>query len=446
MVRGMGPAGRSADGWPEEDGLGEERPAAGRLPWWRRPWGRAVALAGLCLLFFLGALGYSVVHFVQEVQGVSGAEQGGAGEEGEGSQRLPHERLNVLVMGVDGISSPDTARSDTLFVVSADPVSGEAGLLSIPRDTLVPIAGHGREKITHAHVYGGIPLTRQTVGEFLGVPIHAYVQVDFDGFRRLVDLLGGVTVNVEKRLRYSDPLQDLHIDIPAGEQHLDGETALDFVRYRSDSDLQRIHRQHQFLRAVVARLFDVDMVVRWPQLIQEAATAIETDLDVGEMLALARLAAGQSPDLRMETLPTHPVGSGAGYLGEEADPAEKERLVALLLRGEDPEQNQEVAVRVLNGSGIQGAAGRLSEALAGRGYRTLPPGNATEPASEPALVLYREEAAREAAERLARTLPPEWQPARGVRIEAGEPEQAALFREGDAEADLVVLLGSRQGA
>ena len=105
-------------------------------------------------------------------------------------------KRNILVMGVDRRSG-DTGRSDTLFVTMLDTSRNQAALLSIPRDTLVSIPGHGWYKVNHAYAYGGHELSRKTVENFLGIPISNYVLVDFQGFIKLVDAIGGVDIDVE---------------------------------------------------------------------------------------------------------------------------------------------------------------------------------------------------------------------------------------------------------
>ena len=113
-------------------------------------------------------------------------------------------KRNIVVMGCD-IRKDDAGRSDTLFVVMMDKSDKKAALLSVPRDTRVNIKGHGWDKINSAFAYGGHKLTQETVQDFLGIKLHNYVVVDFQGFKGLVDAVGGVDINVEKRMYYYDP-------------------------------------------------------------------------------------------------------------------------------------------------------------------------------------------------------------------------------------------------
>lgn len=210
--------------------------------------------------------------------------------------------LNVLIMGVD----EGEARSDTMILAIADPRRGTAGLISIPRDTRTAIQGRARpEKITHAHAYGGAKLAAATTQNLLGIPVERWAEFNFDGFRALVDRLGGVEVDVEVDMHYVDPYQNLRIDLKRGRQRLDGAKALQYVRYRGDTgDIGRIGRQQKFLRALMQEALKPANLPKLPLLAREAARYTRTNLTTGEMLALATLAARLDPaDLRIKTLP-----------------------------------------------------------------------------------------------------------------------------------------------
>lgn len=285
----------------------------------------------------------------------------------------PGERVNILVLGVDDVEGIE--RSDTIIVVSLDPITHEAAVLSIPRDTLVKIPDRpGREKIAHAHAYGGPGRTVATVNGFLGMPMHYYVKVDFEGFRQLVDILGGITVNIEKSMFYEDPYQDLYIDLKPGRQRLDGEKALHFVRYRNDGDLNRVRRQHEFLRAVADKAFSVGTVFKLPKMVKDLAEYVETNMLLKDMLALADLATGiDQTRIVTETIPVTSVWKKIEakdiYLGEEADDPAVARLVNRLLKGIDREANGRVKVRVINSTGVPARGERLAQVLEGLGYK-----------------------------------------------------------------------------
>lgn len=192
-------------------------------------------------------------------------------------------KKNIVVMGCD-IREGDRGRSDTLFVVMLEPGNKGASLLSIPRDTRVKIDGHGWDKINAAFAYGGQQLTRDTTQQLLGIKLDNYVVIDFQGFKNLVDVIGGVDINVEKRMYYYDPYADFRIDLRPGVQHLDGKTAMQYVRYRDEEgDIGRIRRQQKFIMAVYKQITSKNILTRIPGVTKQIMSMIKTDLSVAEM-------------------------------------------------------------------------------------------------------------------------------------------------------------------
>ena len=199
-------------------------------------------------------------------------------------------RENVVVLGVDERpDEDDVGRSDTLFVLMMDPKSKDVSMLSIPRDTRVKIKGQGWDKINHAYAYGGVNLTRETVQNLLGIKINNYVTVNFQGFKDLVDAVGGIDIDVEKRMYYYDDWDGFKIDLQPGMQHMDGKQAIQYVRYRDEEgDIGRIERQQKFMAAVYKKMTSVSIVPRLPALLKQLHTMIKTDLSVSEMVDFAR--------------------------------------------------------------------------------------------------------------------------------------------------------------
>ena len=117
------------------------------------------------------------------------------------------DKAIVLIMGVDK-REDDVGRSDTLMIATIDPRLDQATLLSIPRDTRVKIRGRGYDKINAAYAYGGVRLTESTVENFLGIDIDHYIQIDTSSFVKIIDAIGGVDIDVEKRMFYEDPWDD----------------------------------------------------------------------------------------------------------------------------------------------------------------------------------------------------------------------------------------------
>ena len=134
------------------------------------------------------------------------------------------EGVNVLVFGIDETNY--VQRSDSIVVVHLDTKKEYIGALSIPRDTRVSLAGHGKSRINHAYAYGGVDLLKETVSNFLALPIDYFVKVELSQVASLVDKLGGVELMVEKPMKYTDYAGGLHIDIDEGLQVLSGDEAL----------------------------------------------------------------------------------------------------------------------------------------------------------------------------------------------------------------------------
>lgn len=207
----------------------------------------------------------------------------------------PSERLsvkkNIIVLGVDERPEEyDKGRSDTLFVVMFDSSKKSASLLSIPRDTRVRIPEHGWDKINHAYAYGGRELTQKTTEEFLGLRINNYVMVDFKSFIGLVDAIGGVDIDVEEDMYYKDTWDGFTVDIKKGKQHMDGKTAIQYVRYRDEEgDIGRVRRQQRFLMAAYEKIASADMLLKVPGLAKQLTGMVKTDLPLKDMVSLGKV-------------------------------------------------------------------------------------------------------------------------------------------------------------
>jgi len=214
------------------------------------------------------------------------------------------ERCTLLRMGLDRRPGENaTYRTDTMMLISLDPVTNSVGILSIPRDLYVDVPGFGIQRINTAYGVGelsqpggGARLAMQTVQYNFGIPVNDYAVVDFDSFIRIVDLLGGITVNVEKPI--SDPLYpDMNYGydpfyLAAGPQQLDGRTALKYARSRHGSDdIDRARRQQQVLYAIRDKVLALDMLSRMaleaPALWSELDAGIDTGLALDQIMQLA---------------------------------------------------------------------------------------------------------------------------------------------------------------
>ena len=216
--------------------------------------------------------------------------------------------VNILLVGED--SNDGSHRADAIAVLRVNVDEKSVKILSLPRDTRVEIPGKGWQKINHAYAYGEIDLLRRTVINYLGISLNYYVMVDYAAFPKIVDLIGGVEIAVEKRLRYTDRAAGLVIDIPKGIQQMNGETALKYVRFRNDAlgDIGRVKRQQRFILAVLSKIKSPSIVARYPKLVGESMRMVKTDLNLSQALQLASYIQQLSVagDLQFATLPGYP--------------------------------------------------------------------------------------------------------------------------------------------
>jgi len=230
---------------------------------------------------------------------------------GTGGERLPDwkkERVNILLLGIDEREDQHGPwRTDTMIVLTIDPENNTAGILSIPRDLWVTIPVYGENRINTAHYTGdlkkypggGPALAIKTVQYNLGIPIHYYVRVNFSGFIKAIDTIDGIDIYVEKEI--DDPLYPDNaygydpLYIPAGLQHMDGELALKYARTRhGGSDFDRLRRQQQVIMAVRDKVLRFELLPqllpKLPELLKTVGDAVQTDLQLDEMVNLVQLA------------------------------------------------------------------------------------------------------------------------------------------------------------
>lgn len=197
------------------------------------------------------------------------------------------EAITVLVMGVDarpGAPIDIAVRPDALMVVRLDPVAGTCRVLAIPRDTLVELPGYGQTKINHALMVGGIPYQQLVVEQFLGIRLDRYALIDFAGFAKLVDAVGGVPVTVPQ-----DIIRDGEVLFRAGPQTFNGEQALAYARYRggADVDVGRVRRQQQILRGLLSVAQGRNLARDVNALLPAIEDHLRTNLTSAELIALA---------------------------------------------------------------------------------------------------------------------------------------------------------------
>ncbi len=320
----------------------------------------------------------------------------------------PGEPVNILLVGTDSREGldPDVAgfsddgpvggaRTDTIIVLRVDPKEKQAQILSFPRDLWLPIAGTGESaRINSAHSHGEQVLI-DTIQESFGIPINHYVEIDFVGFERLVNAVGGIP------MWFDAPVRDEHtgLSVPEAEcQVLDGEQARKFVRsrylehqdqrgrWRSDptADLGRITRQQIFIRSAIKKAVGRGLTnpVTLNELVSAGVDNVRLDpaLDASDLLDLGRQFASFDADTLVSySLPTEGFRTGGGaavqrVIGRAAEP------ILNVFRGLPPGtlSPASIEVTVLNGSGAQGQAADVSGALGAIGFAIQDPDSADE--------------------------------------------------------------------
>ncbi len=215
----------------------------------------------------------------------------------ENLEREGDGRINILLLGIPGGNWEGPELTDTIMVASLDPISSEVSLLSIPRDLWVPLGNGNWNKINAIYSIGGSELIKKTVSKILDTPIHYFVLIDFDGFKQVIDLLGGVKIKVEEDIY--DPFfpdgkggYELFY-LQKGTYLMDGEIALKYVRSRhTSSDFSRAKRQQQLLLACKDRLLKLRNLLNPKKLVNILSILgdhLKTDLTLSEMIQLFEL-------------------------------------------------------------------------------------------------------------------------------------------------------------
>jgi polyisoprenyl-teichoic acid--peptidoglycan teichoic acid transferase len=195
------------------------------------------------------------------------------------------EPFSVLMLGVDQRKG-DKGRSDTIIVLTINPNNNSVKMLSIPRDTRTEIVGHGTvDKINHAYAFGGIPMSMDTVENFLDIPLDYYMQINMQGFKDIVDAVGGVTVH-----NNLDFTQD-KIHFPIGELNLNGKEALSYSRMRHQDprgDFGRNARQRQIIQAVIKKGTSISSLTNFSSIFEALGSNIKTNLTFDQMVDIQK--------------------------------------------------------------------------------------------------------------------------------------------------------------
>ena len=225
---------------------------------------------------------------------------------------------NILVSGLDD----DNGGSDTNILVRFDVPNKRIDLVSLPRDTLLH-NDYRNNKLYFANAKGGTELLMSQIENLLGIPVDFYVTVNLKGFIALVDQIDGVDFDIPINMDYDDPYQDLHIHFTKGPRHLNGQEAMEVVRFRHNNDgtgygtedIGRIGTQQAFLKAVAKQLLQIGNVKNIPALVDIFYTYVKTDLTTGNLVWLGNEALNiGTENIHFATLP----GDGSGYYNKQS--------------------------------------------------------------------------------------------------------------------------------
>jgi len=315
--------------------------------------------------------------------------------------------VNILVSGVD-IGDPkanlsdDQKRTDTIILVNYNPKTGALNLVSIPRDTLIKIKGHN-QKINASNVLGGDGYLTKAVEDLLDIDVNYTARINYEGFRKLIDAIGGVDMYITRNMYYDDASQNLHIYFKKGTTvHLDGDKAEEFFRWRenndgtglADGDIGRINNQHLFIQKVIEKVKTPAILARIPSIMSIVPQYVSTSMKPEEMLKYAVTFANlDKSKIAMSTLKgTTPMIGGVSYFVYD-EKQNAELLASIKGTGSGSADAAEldksaVKIEVLNGTTRTGLAANYAAKLKESGFTSsISTGNGTKSAKSK-IILY----------------------------------------------------------
>lgn len=320
----------------------------------------------------------------------------------EASPAAGKDTVNFLVTGVD-IGNSETGadntaqRTDTIMVISYDPSAKTIKITSIPRDTKIQINGKNA-KINSAVPIGGAKYLANSIENMLGIKINYYMQVDYAAFRSIIDAIGGVDVNVENKMDYDDPAQNLHIHFNKGTQHLNGQKAEEFFRWRknndgtgfAEGDLGRIKAQHSFIESVVQKLKTKRVIFKYPSILRAISKNTKTNMSASEIVkyASAALKVNKS-NISMSTLKgTSMYIKGISYFVYDSKGSNQTTDDKTISKSANVDIKN-LKLEILNGTETNGLAKRYKDKLIKKGFSNITTGNAPKkPVKKTTVTLY----------------------------------------------------------
>lgn len=392
----------------------------------KRPWKKIFFISAVFALLIMGFFAYSTLLTLGKITSGSGSQKPrnpfsflgkikNTGLKGESDGRI-----NILLLGIGGAGHPGGQLTDTIMVASIDVKQKKLALISVPRDLYVPIATQNfYAKINTAHSVGetnpktggGPEVSRKTLSEVLDLPIHYFVRLDFSGFVKMIDTLGGVTVNVDKaiydpyfpapNMRDYEPFQ-----ISPGAQKLDGKTALKYARSReTTSDFDRALRQQKILTAVKEKVFSSSTLanpVKLTEILKILGEHVRTDLTLFEIERLVDIFQELDTqnivtrvfDSSAEGLLVSSSGPGDGYYlrPRSGNFKEIQQVVKNIFQTQNilDVKKENAKIEILNVTVTSGLASKLSEDLKKEGFLVINVANSDFSISQSVIYDYSE--------------------------------------------------------
>ncbi|MEH7094852.1 polyisoprenyl-teichoic acid--peptidoglycan teichoic acid transferase TagU [Neobacillus vireti] len=290
----------------------------------KRTWLKVTGIILLVLVIGVGVYAYSVYSSLKTA--VTTMHEPNAVKQSDKRQEpvalTDKDPFSVLMLGVDERAG-DRGRSDTMIVLTVNPNNNSVKMLSIPRDTRTEIVGKGKvDKINHAYAFGGVQMSINTVENFLDIPIDYYMKVNMEGFRDIVNAVGGITV--QNDLDFSNG----GYHFPIGQVTLNGDKALSYTRMRNDDprgDFGRQSRQRQIIQAVIKEGASVSSLTNYSDIFNALGKNVKTNLTFDQMIDIQKNYKSAGSNITQMEIKETGTKIGGIYYGLVSD-AEKQRV------------------------------------------------------------------------------------------------------------------------
>lgn len=363
------------------------------------------------ILLGLGVAAYAYMRAIgNKINAVTNADPTLGGALTQTAAAAPGDPFYMVIMGSDTRPGETQQRSDTLIVARVDPKQKKIEMMSIARDSRVQIPGHGLDKINAAASIGGPALTIKTVSQLTGLPISHYINIDFAGFREIVDAMGGVWIDVPQDIndRQASAFGSAFSHIKKGYQKLDGRLALTFVRSRhafAAGDFARMSNQQLFIKALAKQALALSNVFKAPSIVNAVANHMSTDLTPEQLVNLALQFKGMpSNGIQSATAPGTPKYiNGISYV--VLDDAGLAAMVSRMKQGQPLEaagtggsttptptvtvKPSQVPLTIRNGAGVSGLAKQCADFFTAKGFHISDSGNMNQFVYGQTLIVYQ---------------------------------------------------------